>query len=92
MDCLIVMDNVSCIADNCKEFEEFLTVCRKYIYHCVYVFHIIAPETQIWKKKLSQANILIFFLQVCHIVPLLKLFKEILDQQQKNMFLLIQHG
>ena len=52
MDCLIFMDNVSGIAGNCKEFEEFLTVCRKYIYHYVYVFHIIAPETQIWRKKI----------------------------------------
>ena len=29
MDCLIFMDNVSGIADNCKKFAEFLTVCRK---------------------------------------------------------------
>ena len=39
MDCLIVMDNVSGIADNCKKYAEFLTVCRKYRYHCIYVFH-----------------------------------------------------
>ena len=34
MDCLIVMGDVSDIADNCKKFAEFLTVCRKYRYHC----------------------------------------------------------
>ena len=33
MDPLIVMDDVLGIADNCKKFEEFLTVCRKYRYH-----------------------------------------------------------
>ena len=57
MDRLIVRDHVSGIADNCKKFAEFLTVCRKYRYHCIYVFHIIMPENQIWKKILSQTNI-----------------------------------
>ena len=46
------MDDVSGVAENCKKFSEFLTVCRKYKYHCIYVFHVIAPETQIWKKKI----------------------------------------
>ena len=61
MDRLIVIDNVTGVADNCKKFAEFLTVCRKYKYHCIYVFHVIAPETQIWKKKLSQTNIFNIF-------------------------------
>ena len=53
MDRLIVMDNILGIADNCKKIAEFSTVCRKYRYHCIYVFHIIEPESQISKKKLS---------------------------------------
>ena len=57
MDPLIVMDSVSGIADNCKKFAEFLTVCRKYRYHWIYVFHIIMPENQIWQKILLQTNI-----------------------------------
>ena len=57
MDHLITMDDVLGIADNCKKFAEFLTVSRKYRYHCIYVFHIIAPETQIQKNFLSQTNI-----------------------------------
>ena len=61
MDCLIVMDDILGIADNCKKFAEFLTVCRKYRYHCIYVFHIIMPENQIWKKILSQTNIFNIF-------------------------------
>ena len=61
LDRLIVMDNVSGIADNCKKFTEFLTVCRKYRHHCMYVFHIIMPENQIWKKILSNTNILNIF-------------------------------
>ena len=42
-------------------FADFLTVSRKYKYHCIHVFHIIAPKTQIWKKKLSQTNIFNIF-------------------------------
>ena len=40
-----------------KNLQEFLTVYRKYRYHFIYVFHIIMPENQIWKKILSQTNI-----------------------------------
>ena len=61
MDRLIVMDNVLGIVDNCKKFIEFLTVCGKYTYHCIYVFHIIMPENQIWKKILSQTHIFNIF-------------------------------
>ena len=57
IDRLIVMDNVLGITNNCKTFAGFLTVCRKYRYHCIYVFHIIAPESQIWKNISSQTNI-----------------------------------
>ena len=61
MDRLVVMDDVLGIAGNCKKFAEFLTVSRKYRYHCIYVFHTIAPESQIWKKILSPANIFNIF-------------------------------
>ena len=58
---LIVMDDISRIADICKKFGEFLTVFRKYRYHCIYVFHVIMPENQIWKKILSQTTIFNIF-------------------------------
>ena len=45
---LIVMDNVSGVANISKKFANFLIVSRKFGYHCVYVFHVIAPGTQIW--------------------------------------------
>ena len=61
MDCLVVMDDVSGMADNCKKFAEFLIVCRKYRYHCIYLFHIMMPENQMWKKILLQTNILNIF-------------------------------
>ena len=47
MDRLIVMDNVSGVADISKKFANFLEVSRKLGYHCVYIFHVIAPATQI---------------------------------------------
>ena len=61
MDCLILRDNVSVIAGSCKEFADFLTVSRKYRYHCVYVFHIIIDQREIWRKIISQTNIFNIF-------------------------------
>ena len=62
MDRLIVLDDVSGVADLSKKFANFLTVSRKYGYTVVYVFHIIIPSNQIWQKILSQTNILNIFL------------------------------
>ena len=93
MDCFIVMDDVSGVADNCKKFAEFLTIYRKYRYHCIYVFHIIAPESQIWKKNnYCKLIFLIFFHRVWHTILLLKSFKVIVYKEQKKMFLLLQCG
>ena len=61
MNCLIVIDDVLGLADSCKEFAGFLTITRKYRYHCVYVFHIIIPDKEIWKKFLSQTNVFNIF-------------------------------
>ena len=61
MDRLLAMDNVSGVADSCKEFADFLTVTLKYRYHCVYVFHTIIQEKEIWKKIISQTNIFNIF-------------------------------
>ena len=47
MDRLIVMDDISGVADTSKKFVNFLTVSRKFRYHCIYLFHVIAPATQI---------------------------------------------
>ena len=38
-DRLIVMDDVSSLADKSDEFCSFLTVSRKYRYSCIYFFH-----------------------------------------------------
>ena len=44
MDRLIVLDDVSGVADLSKKFANFLTVSRKYGYNVVYVFHVIIPS------------------------------------------------
>ena len=60
-DKLIVFDDVSGLADESKQFANFLTVSRKYNYSCVYVFHTIYPEKSNWKTILSQTNIFNIF-------------------------------
>ena len=47
MDRVIVMNDVLGVADISKKSANFLTVSRKFGYHFVYVFYVIAPATQI---------------------------------------------
>ena len=58
---LIVMDDVSGLADLSTKFANFLTVARKFGYHCLYIFHAIHPEKAIWRTILSQTNLLNIF-------------------------------
>ena len=53
LDRLIVMDDVSGLANKPTEFSSFLTVSRKYRYTCVYIFHIIFPDMSNWQTILS---------------------------------------
>ena len=61
LDKLIVMDDVSGLADKSDEFANFLTVSRKYGITCVYIFHTIYPTRQNWQMIMSQTKIFIFF-------------------------------
>ena len=56
------MDDVSGMANRSNTIANFLTITRKFDYHCVYIFHIILPEKEIWKKIISQTNIFNTFL------------------------------
>ena len=56
LDRLIIMDDVSGVADISKKFAIFLTVSRKFGYNCVYVFHTLNPSCQIWQKIISQTD------------------------------------
>ena len=50
------MDNVSGLADSSKKISSFLTVARKFNYHCVYICPTLYPEKEIWKSIISQTN------------------------------------
>ena len=58
---LIVMDDVSGLADTSVKFTSFLKVARKFKYHYLYIFHTIHPEKSIWKTILSQTSLLNIF-------------------------------
>ena len=61
LDQLIIMDDVSGVADISKKFANFLTVSRTFGNSCVYVFHVIVPASQICQKIISQTNIFNIF-------------------------------
>ena len=58
---LIIADDVSGLDDTSVKFANFLTVARKFGYHCLYIFHAIHPEKAIWRTILSQTNLLNIF-------------------------------
>ena len=57
IDQLIVMDDVSGLADKSGNFANFLTVSRKYGFLCLYVFHTIYPNRQNWEMIMGQTHI-----------------------------------
>ena len=61
IDKLIIMDDVSGLADKSDDFLNFLTVSRKYGFSCVYVFHTIYPGRQSWEMIMAQTHIFNFF-------------------------------
>ena len=85
MDCIIVMGDVSGVADISKNVANFLTVSRKYRYHCVYVFHIIAPATQIWQKIISQTIIFNIFPSSVLYNTVAKILQSNCKQQYKKI-------
>ena len=73
IDKLIVMDDVSGLADKSTDFSNFLTVSRKYGFLCVYVFHTIYPNRQNWEILMSQMHIFNFFPGSIHNSKILKI-------------------
>ena len=61
MNRLIVMKDVSDLADKSKNFLNFLTVSRKFEFTCVYIFHTIYPTRNNWQMILSQTKIFNIF-------------------------------
>ena len=46
LDRLVVLDNVSGLADRLEIFTNFLNVSRKFALMCVHVFHTLYPPTR----------------------------------------------
>ena len=61
LDRVIVMNNVSDLADRSEKFANFLTVSRKYGLTFLYIFNTIYLTRQHWQMILSQTKIFDFF-------------------------------
>ena len=61
-DRLIVVDDVSGLADISEKLASFLTATPKFGSHCVYLFLIILPERAMWISIISETNIFNIFL------------------------------
>ena len=83
---LIVMDDVSGLADKSADFSNFLTVSRKYGFSCVYVFHAIYPGRQSWEMIMSQKHIFNFFSGSVHSSRILKTL-ALFTSRQKTTYL-----
>ena len=86
IDKLIIMDDVSGLADKSEEFSNFLTVSRKYGFSCLYVFHTIYPGRQSWEMIMSQTHIFYFFSGSIHSSRILKTL-SLFASRQKNTYL-----
>ena len=80
------MDDVSGLADKSEEFSNFLTVCRKYGFTCLYVFHTIYPGRQSWEMTMSQTHIFNFFPGSIHSSRILRTLLLFVSRQ-KNTYL-----
>ena len=84
---LIVMDDVSGLADKSEEFSNFLTVSRKYGFSCLYVFHTIHPGRQSWEMIMSQTHIFNFFPGCVNSSRISKTLSLFASRQKKITFL-----
>ena len=83
---LIIIDDVSGLADKSEEFSNFLTVSRKYGFSCLYVFHTIYPGRHSWEMIMSQTHIFSFFPGSIHSSTILKTL-SLFASRQNNTYL-----
>ena len=86
IDKLIVMDDVSGLAEKSTDFSNFLTISRKYGFSCVYVFHTIYLSRQNWETLMSQMHIFSFFPSSIHNSKILKTL-SLFANRHKNTYL-----
>ena len=83
---LIIMVDVSGLADKSEEFSNFLTVSRKYGFSCLFVFYTIYPGRQSWEMIMSQIHIFNFFPGSIHSSRILKTL-SLFASRQKNTYI-----
>ena len=83
---LIIMDDVSGLADKSEEFSNFLTISRKYGFSCVYVLHTIYPGRQSWEMIMAQTHIFNFFPGSIHSGRILKTL-SLFASRQKHTYI-----
>ena len=62
----------------------FLTVCRKFGYSCLYIFHIIYLTKSIWQMILSQTKIFNIFPSAINLANILKMLTNNYDREAVN--------
>ena len=87
LDRLIIMDDISGVADVSKKFANFLIVFRKFGYNCVMFFMQLFLPVRFGKQLFLKQILLIFFQPVSHKIVLLKLFTAIAFYKVRSMFL-----
>ena len=83
---LIIMEDVSGLADKSEDFSNFLTISKKYGFSSLYVFHITYPGRQSWEMIMSQTHIFNFFPGSIHSSRILKTL-SLFASRQKNSYL-----
>ena len=80
---LIVMDDVSGLADNAKSnFADFLTVSRKYRYNVIYAFHSIKTNKETWSKIISQTSVFNIFPKSTPVNSVLRILQDNCSRKQ----------
>ena len=83
---LIIMDDVSGLAEKSEYFSNFLTISRKCGFSCVYVFHTIYPGQQSWEMIMSQTHIFNLFPGSIHSGRILKTLSLFASRQKHTYF------
>ena len=83
---LIVMDDVSGLADKSDNFANFLTVSRKFNFTCVYVFHKIYPTRANWQMILSETKIFNIFHGFLQTSSVIKFYLHTVTYTLSNTF------
>ena len=58
---MIVLDNITGLADKSPSFVKFLTICHKFRYNILYTFHEPAISSSKWREIMSQTQIFCVF-------------------------------